>query len=86
MPVENGRCWYPSSTVAGMAASSDIKLFRLCQTGEIFESYEEYIKRYKLLRSKNGSSGQDSYDKEWQGDLDKEASTMYFKTGMDIRT
>lgn len=56
MPLLNGTCWYPSTHKPSDTSTHESKVFRVRQTGEIFQSYEEYIGRLRLLHSKRWTS------------------------------
>ena len=56
MPLLNGTCWYPINQHPCEIPAKESKLFRVRQTGEVFDSYEDYTKRLRLLQSKNWTS------------------------------
>ena len=56
MPFLDGRPWHPTGPLNGKSFSADCSLFRVSHTGEVFESYDQYIERLRLLQSHRWTS------------------------------
>lgn len=57
MPLLNQKPWFPTSLKPPDGVKDTDKVFHLRQTGEIFDSYESYLSRVRLLQSKQWSAG-----------------------------